>query len=251
MKRDVLTVFLASPGDLNPERRIAYNVVERANKVLSRRVGWHIELLGWEDTLPGYARPQDIINRDVDCCDLFLGIIWRRWGQSTGKYSSGFHEEFVRARERREKSARPEIWVFFKSVDKDAQDDPGEQLQKVLQFKQEQIERKELLFKEFTSDHDWGDMLYDGLLEYVLDIAHGPTETGPQEAVIEVAHDGRSQQVLETQEPSAGPDYPAELGLILEKANRHITGDSKADLGFWDRTRLFLLGSAWFSQSHL
>lgn len=113
MKRNVLTVFLASPGDLTEERRIVRCVVERINKVISRRVGWQVELLGWEDTIPGFARPQDLINKDVDCCDLFIGMLWKRWGQSTLEYSSGFFEEFERARRRRIDSGEPEVWLFF------------------------------------------------------------------------------------------------------------------------------------------
>jgi hypothetical protein len=113
MKRNVLTVFLASPGDLNSERQIVRDAVVRANKILSRRIGWHIELLGWEDTLPGYNRPQELINKDVDACELFIGILWRRWGQESGKFSSGFEEEFVRVKERKIRTDSPELWLFF------------------------------------------------------------------------------------------------------------------------------------------
>ena len=142
MQRNILTVFLASPGDLQEERNITRLSVERVNKILSRRVRWQIELLGWEDTLPGYSRPQALINKDVDSCDLFLGILWRRWGQDTGKYSSGFEEEFIRARERRRKTGKPEIWLFFKTIDEESVKDPGDQLKKVLRFKKNQIQLK-------------------------------------------------------------------------------------------------------------
>ncbi|MDE2481711.1 MAG: hypothetical protein KGN02_05940 [bacterium] len=33
-------------------------------------VGVALELLEWEDTLPGAARPQEVINRDLDQADL-------------------------------------------------------------------------------------------------------------------------------------------------------------------------------------
>ncbi len=132
MKKNILTIFLASPSDLKEERNLVRNIVNRVNKVLSRRVEWHIDLLGWEDTLPGYSRPQSLINIDVDACDLFVGILWRRWGQETGEYSSGFEEEFVRAQERRKKTGSPEIWLFFKTIDEENAKDPGEQLKKVL-----------------------------------------------------------------------------------------------------------------------
>jgi hypothetical protein len=62
--------------------------------LLAGAIGWHVELLGWEDTLPGASRPQDKINEDVDRCELFLGLLRRRWGEPPGgKWSTGFEED--------------------------------------------------------------------------------------------------------------------------------------------------------------
>jgi hypothetical protein len=108
-QRNVLTIFLASPGDLKPERDETHDVVNRLNKFVATPLGWQIDLLGWEDTSPGYARPQEKINVDVDRCDLFIGLLWQRWGQPTGTHTSGFQEEFERALERRRRTAAPEI----------------------------------------------------------------------------------------------------------------------------------------------
>jgi hypothetical protein len=89
--RNVLTVFIASPSDLAPERQRAFEVVAEVNDVL-RSTNWAIELLGWEDTLPGFGRPQALINRDVERCDLFIGAVWGRWGSPPSQdslFSSG------------------------------------------------------------------------------------------------------------------------------------------------------------------
>ena len=45
-------------------------IVDHINKIFSRETEWRIELLGWEDTMPGAGRPQDLINIDVDKADL-------------------------------------------------------------------------------------------------------------------------------------------------------------------------------------
>lgn len=100
--RRVLAVFLASPTDVAEEREIAAGVVDAFNKQLGPYLGWNIELRRWEDLKPGYGRPQGIINSDVDSCNLFIGLLWERWGQPTGAYSSGFYEEFERALARRQ-----------------------------------------------------------------------------------------------------------------------------------------------------
>src|SRR4051794_8776467 len=102
--KHVFTVFLASPGDLQPERgRVKVNIDE-FNVTIGRHFGYYIELLGWEDTLPGAYRPQSKINEDVDRCELFIGVLWRRWGEPPGggEFTSGFEEEFARAMRRQE-----------------------------------------------------------------------------------------------------------------------------------------------------
>ena len=86
---NVLRVFLASPSDLADERKETKEMVDRLNSTI-RVTGWTVELLGWEDRLPGYGRPQTQINEDVDACDLFLGVLWRRWGSPSGEFKSGF-----------------------------------------------------------------------------------------------------------------------------------------------------------------
>src|SRR5713101_6663312 len=95
-QKKTLTVFLASPGDLEDERRRTREVVDELNRSLCRAPGIYIDLLGWEDTLPGYGRPQEQINRDLDKCQLFIGMLWERWVTPPGdQYSSGFEEEYL------------------------------------------------------------------------------------------------------------------------------------------------------------
>jgi hypothetical protein len=121
----VLNVFLASPGDLRPEREAAEELVKNMNKLLVSTLGWQIVLFRWEDEVPSYGRPQGTINKAVDDCALFIGTLWERWGQPTGEYSSGFEEEYERALARRKKGSEPEIWMVFKTVDPDKLKDPG------------------------------------------------------------------------------------------------------------------------------
>lgn len=76
--RRFFKVFLASPSDLADERMAAKRVVDEFNGQLAEKLGYQAELVGWEDTLPGMGRPQALINRDLDGCDLFVGMLWKR-----------------------------------------------------------------------------------------------------------------------------------------------------------------------------
>ena len=166
----VLRIFLASPGDLREERHAAKRVVEELNFAFCRQFDWHVELYGWEDTLPGSGRPQELINKDVADCNLFVGLLWRRWGQPTGKYSSGFEEEFELAKGRRSTTGQPEIWLCFKAVEAERSQDPGEQLLRVLAFRQKQMDAREVLFKEFQTTGDWEREFRKWLLGYVAEL---------------------------------------------------------------------------------
>lgn len=160
----VLRVFLASPGDLTEERRAAKRAVDELNQSLAKEFGWLIDLRLWEDALPGAGRPQELINKDVWNCDLFVGLLWRRWGLPTGSYSSGFEEEFEIARERRSKGGKPDIWLCFKEIESTHIKDPGEQIARVLEFRQKQVAAREFLFKDFQAVDDW-ERLFRGWLE--------------------------------------------------------------------------------------
>jgi hypothetical protein len=65
VQRDVLKIFIGSPGDVQTERKKAREVVDRLNRHFARYLGIYVELRGWEDTLPGSSRPQQLINEDV------------------------------------------------------------------------------------------------------------------------------------------------------------------------------------------
>ena len=68
----VLKVFVASPSDLGDERRAIRDVAEELSKAFENTVGLRIQLLGWEDTMPGCGRPQALINQDVRCWRWFM-----------------------------------------------------------------------------------------------------------------------------------------------------------------------------------
>jgi hypothetical protein len=151
--RKIVRVFLASPGDLGEERQAAKDSVDEINGLLANELGYHVELVGWEDTVSVFGRPQAIINAELDRCELFVGLIWRRWGTppaSSGPYTSGFEEEFRRSMDRREKEGRPEISLLLKAIPPEFLRDPGDDLKKVLDFRKQLIDEKKILFEDFT-----------------------------------------------------------------------------------------------------
>ena len=144
--RKIIKVFLGSPGDLEEERKAAKVIVDEENANHANALGYHIDLVGWEDTVSQRRRAQDAINVDLDQFEYFVGLMWKKWGTPPGPeghpYSSGFEEEYRRSVERHEKSGKPEISLLSKNIPKDDPSDVGKQLEKVLAFQKEINEEK-------------------------------------------------------------------------------------------------------------
>jgi len=171
--RRFIKVFLASPGDLAEERKVAKAIVDEFNSQLADALGYQVELVGWEDTLPGVGRPQAIINRDLDGCDLFVGMLWKRWGTPPGTepYTSGFEEEFKRSMTRNAKEGRPEINLLLRDLDAASLADPGDHLKKVIAFKDQVFAEKKLLAGTFADARDFEGKFRKCIQGYVIALA--------------------------------------------------------------------------------
>jgi hypothetical protein len=166
----LIKVFLGSPGDLGAERKIARNVQDELNRILMEHLNITIHIYGWEDTLPGKGRPQSIINKELDECELFIGMIWKRWGSSPvtdRSYTSGFEEEYFRAIKNSTDKGM-QISMYFRTFDAKEIDDAGPQLSQVINFKNKLISSKEILFKEYDSPEEFERLLRAKLLDYAL-----------------------------------------------------------------------------------
>lgn len=221
-----LSIFLASPGDLGEERKAIKSLEREINLGLGKHLGCRVEVLGWEDTLPGLGRPQELINRDVDRCDLFIGVLNRRWGMNPGgkqsPYTSGFEEEFTRALARHKEQGTPEISIYFKKVED--VEDPGEQLQKVLNFKNKLVETKDVYFRDFEDLRSLEAEVRAKITEVLFQVQDGSSgERGRT----------KSTKLNQSQEPMAEHFTPEGVGFIkslLDTSDEEINEYSIARL---------------------
>ena len=183
--RKIVKVFLASPGDLNDERLSAKHVVDVFNRQWADNLGIHIDLIGWEDTVSRFGRPQANINRELDQCELFIGVMWKHWGTPPDQgstYTSGFEEEFERAINNKQKLDRPEISLFFKEVDPDLLKDPGDALKKVTTFKNRIIAEKKVLFQSFGNMRVFEDQVRGSITSYVQNLKREELEVNQDDS---------------------------------------------------------------------
>jgi hypothetical protein len=254
-----LKVFLASPGDVKEERNAAEELVIDINKQL-RDFGWQIMLYMWEDVAPGFGRPQEIINNRVDECTVFIGLLWERWGQQTGKYSSGFEEEFERALARCKETGEPEIWLVFKAANPDKVKDPGPELSKVLEFRNRQSSLREVLYKEVSDCGDWKSKLNNWLWSYTF----GQNISASQSLQPQQPASSPERQSVEASAPQSPDEHAPEgetsqqllvssmsLTTAIKNSELEALRREEGSLQEFDVARLFLVSASmmfrWFT----
>lgn len=200
-------VFIASPGGLQEEREAFRKALAEQNEADALYRGCMFLPIGWELTLGGVGRPQELINEDVRRCDYFVLMLWDRWGSSTdkepgAKYSSGTEEEFHVAMECFKDDTHPmrQIVVLFKAVDDRQLSDLGPQLRKVIEFKKQLEADKTLLFTTFDDTTRFEQLLRKHLAQWVREHEEGLTS-----------------KVIQPDVPSPRPTPPSDpaLGRLL------------------------------------
>jgi hypothetical protein len=160
-----LKLFLASPSGLADYRRTAKECVDQVRKGLAVHYGVELELHGSEDVVPGYGRPQGVINPRLDECTVLVGILGNRLGTPTGEADSGFVEEYERMARRAEAGEDVQILIYAKRLGGSELDDPGEKLRRVIEFR-ERISG-EVLFTEVRNPDHFKAELLDDLMNLV------------------------------------------------------------------------------------
>ena len=164
-------VFLASPGDVKEERIIVKNVIDLYNQIHSCD-NIKLELLCWEDsTHPSFGDyPQDVVNSQIgDDYDVFIGILWARFGTPTLKYESGTEEEFYRAYERYKNGDSIELMVYRKDESISPSSIDVEQLQKINRFTSE-VGKLGGYYFTFTGENQFQEMLLKHLDMVIRDM---------------------------------------------------------------------------------
>lgn len=117
-----LEVFISSPGDVIPERKVVRGVINNLNEELSDRVRispvfWEDEPLLASDTFQAQIHP-------AKNSDIYIGIFWSRLGSPLPEsitrkdgtlYNSGSEYEYEDAYYGYQKNGKPEILVYRKT----------------------------------------------------------------------------------------------------------------------------------------
>jgi uncharacterized protein len=115
-----IQIFVASPGDVAKEKQALAEIVARLDRNLASHLCLRLELKEWRQVAPGMGRPEDVIldQLPVESWDLFIGILWLRFGTPSGttrageNFDSGTEEEFRLAYQSWQQTQRPRIGFY-------------------------------------------------------------------------------------------------------------------------------------------
>jgi DNA-binding winged helix-turn-helix (wHTH) protein len=122
----IYRVFVASPGDVKAERKVAFTVIDDLNKSWKNlQYPAQLDRLSWEENAPAAAgKPQEVIKESIDfeTLDIFIAILWKRFGTPTRTnrphdnkpYESGTQQEIEEAYDNWKRTGRPAIMIYYK-----------------------------------------------------------------------------------------------------------------------------------------
>lgn len=162
MHKTALRVFVSSPRDLKEERNVLEDVISELNLTWSDQLGIILELVKWEThTVPGISTdPQAVINEQIKAdFDIFIGVLWTRFGTPTGRASSGTEEEFEKAHAKwKANSDSIRVMFYFKTTPLSPDQIDPEQLARVNKF-QEGLGGRGVLYWSYATVDEFSDLL--------------------------------------------------------------------------------------------
>lgn len=176
-------IFLASPSDMDTERRIVRVFFDEFNRHIARNWGVRFEVIDYENySSAGVGRPQELITSQTleryrDSLALVIGLMGQRFGSPTGKADSGTEEEFNWALAANQEKGFPEIKWYFRGIntfvappDLDQLYRAVQQWEKVREFRSRlESQEQPVFFREFSDVEGLKDLLHNDLAQWLND----------------------------------------------------------------------------------
>jgi hypothetical protein len=183
-----LKVFAASPNDMSRDREALKEVIDELNGGIAADKDVVLEFVTWQNVSPNMGRPEQVILDQIGSFDIFVGIMARRFGTSTGKYEAGTEEEFYAAYNRFAATGKPRIMFYFnqESAPPPRTEEDIDQLTKIVRFRKS-IQDKGL-YREYSNHKEFIDHARRDLTSVVINwdrsgsrnLAIGPTPLSVQ-----------------------------------------------------------------------
>lgn len=166
---ELIKCLIASPGDVARERDICEEVFDELNREIGEILGFHLESVRWEkDARSGFGEyAQETINQQFEGqYNLFLGLMYARFGTPTPNAGSGTEEEFNIACEKKRNEEIDDVLFYFNNANIPQNCLDPDQYKKVQDFKKH-LEELGLFYKTYDGVDSFRSFLKQELLTYV------------------------------------------------------------------------------------
>ena len=219
------TLLVACPDDVQEEAQRVYEVVEELNIGLGQLHGVRLNVVGWKThALPGIGSdPQEVINQQLPQeYDIFLGVMWARFGTATPRAGSGTEEEFMKAvAHYRKNPSDVRIMFYFKHAPVPMDNIDHVQLGQVVEFR-ERLHAEGILYWKFESSKEFEQELRRHLTRQLMELA-SPSDDGPPDLEAKDVTDDDEKGEAKAVAGAVGED-DEELGYIdyLDQADEQF-----------------------------
>lgn len=168
-KTKIVKVFIGSPSDTINERNKISEIIEELNQTIGYNSDILVQSIMWENNV----RPtigldgQDVINSQTQDYEIFVGMMWKKYGSPTPRAGSATDEEYTHALESfRSNGHCKDIIFMFSKMPFNSYEVEADQLAKVQTFRK-RIEKDGVLHKDYDSIDDFAKQLKVALFQSI------------------------------------------------------------------------------------
>jgi len=185
----IIRLFVSCPGDVEAELEQLASVVQELNTILRAFVRHErvvVELVHWKTHVHAdmTGSPQEVVDRQLGSYDIYLGVMWSRFGTPTDRAGSGTEHEFRAAYEGWEERRSPaKVLVYFCDQPITPATLDPEQLRLVMAFRDE-LKLKGLV-KAYATHETFSSTVRPDLVLVLSELLHAgeePAETAARSA---------------------------------------------------------------------
>lgn len=150
----IITIFISSPGDVPDDRGLIIRTIDGWNQRNGQSRKVFFQPLTWEQMVPPdrSGSGQEVIDAQIGATyDIYLGLMWSRFGSATRNADSGTEDEFDQAIVRHNTGESLRISFLFKNSDIPQDILDGVQFDKVQKFKKK-VADEGCLYREFNDN---------------------------------------------------------------------------------------------------
>lgn len=167
---ETLRVFISSPSDVKAERGLTDRVIEKINETC-KPLGLLLEAETWEKLPPITPKPseetiQEAINKQLSRCNVFILILYRRYGTvEKGYKKSNTEREIDIAIKMLEEKKRLMFLSYFRKLPKNV--DPGAQEKRVVTLRK-RLTAKGIFYSDYSDTNDFKDKLTHDIYKTII-----------------------------------------------------------------------------------